>query len=100
MRLQLALAAVTVATVTAGCGGGSDSLDPKLADAYVDAQARALCLVQSTAFPTQAELAAAYKHALQASNLSADELGLAQAAARQDPALRKRISNQVTALCG
>ena len=47
----IAAAMLAVAATVAACGGHSTpaSLDPKVAGAYVDAQAHALCLVQSNA---------------------------------------------------
>jgi hypothetical protein len=78
----------------------SAPLDPKIAAAYVDAQAHALCLVQSNAYPTQTELEAAYKRSLQSTTLSAHEFAQAQGAAEQDAALRTRVSDRVAALCG
>ena len=91
-----------LAAVASGCGSGSQSgsLDPEVATAYVDAQAHALCVVQSTAFQTQAEQQAAYEQAQQDSGLTADEFAEAQAAAAEDQALRERVSDRVVALCG
>ena len=65
--------------------------------AYVDAQAQALCVVQSTAFQTQAEQQAAYEQAQQDSGLTAEEFAEAQAAAAEDQALRERVSDRVVA---
>jgi len=98
-----ALAALALAVAAGGCGGSdsSGSLDPKVGKAYVDAQASALCLVQSNAYKTQAEQAAAFKKELKsASKLSADELAEAQAAAAKDVDLRAQISDKVDSLCG
>jgi stalled ribosome rescue protein Dom34 len=91
-----------LAAVASGCGSGSrsGSLDPQVATAYVDAQAHALCVVQSSAFQTQAKQEAAYERAQQDSRLSADEFAEAQAAAAKDQALRERVSDRVVALCG
>jgi hypothetical protein len=105
MRLGLILgAAAAVIAVAVGVyvystrpNGG---LDPKIATAYVDAQAHALCVVQTTAFPTQAAQTTAYKEAQQAAGLTADEFADAQAAAAKDQALRQRLSDRVVALCG
>lgn len=97
MRRLLVIGAC--AAVVAGCGSRR-SLDPHVADAYVAAQAHALCLMQTTAYPTQAEQEAAYKHALEASSLTARELEQAQAAARKDEELRRRVSDKVAADCG
>lgn len=83
-----------------GCGSQSKTLAPKVATAYVDAEARALCLVQSKAFPTQAALHAAFVRAENSANLSADDLTKARSAAARDVALRQRISNRVAARCG
>jgi hypothetical protein len=90
------------ATAASGCGSksGSGSLDPKVATAYIDAKARALCLVQSKAYPTKAALHAAYVQAEHSANLSAHELAQARAAAAHDVALRRRISDRVAATCG
>jgi hypothetical protein len=99
-RLVLAAAAALIAVV-AGCGGGgSSSLDAKATNAYVDAEAKALCVVQSNAYPTQAAQEAAYKDALQSSNLTEDELAEARAAATDDKELRMRVSDEVDAQCG
>ena len=100
MRRLLVIGAL--AAVVSGCGSSSQSgsLDSQVASAYVDAQARALCLMQTTAYPTQQEQQAAYKHALQSSKLTADELEQAEAEARKDEALRQRVSDQVVARCG
>ena len=76
------------------------TLDAQVATAYVDAQAHALCVVQSTAFQTQAEQQAAYVQAQEDSALTADEFSEAQAAAATDQALRERLSDRVVALCG
>ena len=66
MRRVLVISAL--AALAAGCAlSRSSSLDPKTATEYVDAQAHALCVVQTTAFPTQAEQKAAYEQAQQAS---------------------------------
>ena len=96
MRRLLVICAL--AALVAGCGSRR-SLDPDVADAYVDAQAHALCLMQTTAYPTQAEQDAAYKHALESSKLTADELEQAQAAAAKDEELRQRVSDKVAADC-
>ena len=98
MRRVLVISAL--AALAAGCGSGSSSLDPKTATEYVDAQAHALCVVQTTAFPTQAEQKAAYEQAQQASKLTSDEFAEAQAAAAKDQALRDRVSDRVVELCG
>jgi hypothetical protein len=99
--LVLVAAITLIATVAAGCGGGdSSSLDSNVADAYVEAQAEALCVVQTNAYPTQAEQEAAYKGALQSSTLSEDELAQAQEAAAGDEELRTRISDEVDDRCG
>ncbi len=100
MRRLLVIGAL--AAVMSGCGSSSKSgsLDPHVATAYVDAQARALCVVQSTAFPTQAEQQAAYEKAQRASGLTTDEFAAAQDAAANDQALRERLSDRVLALCG
>ncbi len=91
-----------LAVLIAGCGSSSKSasLDPQVATAYVEAQAHALCVVQSAAFPTLADQHAAYKRAQQNSTLTADEFAEAQDAARTDQALRERVSDRVAALCG
>lgn len=100
------LAAAAIATAASGCGSGSKSksvsgsLDPKVVSAYVDGQVRALCLVQSKAYPTQAALHAAYVRAEHSAKLSKHELAQAQAAAAQDVAVRTRISDRVAATCG
>ena len=100
MRRLLVIGAL--AAVASGCGSNSQSgsLDPHVATAYVDAQAQALCLVQKTAFQTQAEQQAAYERAQQDSTLTADEFAEAEAAAAKDQALRERVSDRVVALCG
>jgi hypothetical protein len=66
----------------------------------VDAQAHALCLVQTNAYPSQAEQQAAYDKALRSSQLSKDDLAKAQKAVAADEQLRTQVSKQVTALCG
>jgi hypothetical protein len=100
MRRLLVIGAL--AAVASGCGSSSQSgsLDPQVATAYVDAQAHALCVVQSTAFQTQAEQQAAYEQAQRDSTLTADEFAAAEAAAAKDEALRERVSDRVVALCG
>ena len=100
MRRLLVIGAL--AAVASGCGSSSQSgsLDAQIATAYVDAQAHALCVVQSTAFQTQAEQQAAYERAQRDSTLTADEFAEAEAAAAKDPALRERVSDRVVALCG
>ena len=100
MRRLLVLG--VLAAVASGCGSDSQSgsLDAQVATAYVDAQAHALCVVQSTAFQTQAEQQAAYERAQQGSGLTADEFDEAQAAAAKDQALRERLSDRVVAVCG
>ncbi len=100
MRRLLVIGAL--AAVASGCGTGSRSgaIDPQVATGYVNAQAHALCVVQSTAFQTRAEQQAAYERAQQDSRLTADEFADAEAAAAKDEALRKRVSDRVVALCG
>jgi hypothetical protein len=100
MRWLLIIGAL--AALMTGCGSSSNSgsLDPQVEDAYVEAQAQALCLMQTTAYPTQAEQQAAYKKAQQRSKLTADEYAEAEAAAANDEALRKRVSARATELCG
>ncbi len=100
MRRLLVIGAL--AAVVSGCGSSSQSgsLDSQVASSYVDAQARALCLMQTTAYPTQQEQEAAYQHALQSTKLTADELQQAEAEAAKDEALRQRVSDQVVARCG
>jgi hypothetical protein len=100
MRTLLAVAIAAVVVATSGCGGSSSKLDPKVASAYVDAQAHALCLVQSTAYPTLAALQAAYTSTLHSTKLSDDELAKARAAEAKDVTLRRRVSDKVAALCG
>ena len=100
------LCAAAIATVAGGCGSksgtnsASRTLDAKVATAFVDAQARALCLVQSKAYSTQAALHAAYIRAEHSSKLSPSELSQAQAAVAHETALRIRISDRVSATCG
>jgi hypothetical protein len=100
MRRLLVIGAVTA--VASGCGSSSHSgsLDRRVANAYVDAQARALCLMQTTAYPSQHEQEAAYNHALRSSKLSAAELKQADVEAAKDEALRQRVSDKVVARCG
>jgi len=100
MRRLLLIGAL--AAVASGCGSNpqSGSLDPQAATAYIDTQAHALCLMQSTAYQTQAQQQAAYKRAQQDSTLTAEEFADAQAAAAKDQALRERLSDRVVALCG
>jgi hypothetical protein len=100
MRRLLVIGAL--AALASGCGSCSHSggLDSQVASAYVDAQAHALCLMQTTAFPTPQQQEAAYKLALRSSKLTADKLEQAQAEARKDEALRQRVSDRVVALCG
>ena len=100
MRRLLVIGAL--AAVVSGCGSGSQSgsLDSQVANAYVDAQARALCLMQTTAYASQQEQEAAYKRALKSSKLTAGELRRAEAEAAKDEALRQRVSDQVAARCG
>jgi hypothetical protein len=94
------IAAAAIVYATWPSDSESSSLDPQVATAYVNAQANALCLVQTKSFPTQAKLAAAYEDARKSSNLSAEEMAEAQDAAEQDEALRTRISERVDAICG
>lgn len=100
--MRRALLITTLALVASGCGSNtqSGSLDPKTATAYVNAQAHALCVVQSTAFQTRAKQQAAYERAQQSSGLTADEFAKAQAAAANDQSLRQRLSDRVVVLCG
>jgi hypothetical protein len=100
MRRLLVIGVLAAAASGCGSSSQSSSLDPQVATAYVDAQAHALCVVQSTAFPTQAEQQAAYERAQQSSGLTADEFAEAEAAAAKDEALRARLSDRVVALCG
>lgn len=100
MRRLLVIGAVAACASGCGAGSGSGSLDPQVATAYVEAQAHALCVVQKTAFQTQAEQQAASERAQQDSGLTADEFAEAQAAAAKDQALRERLSDRVVALCG
>ncbi len=99
------LVAAAISTATTGCGATSGaaspsaSLSPKVATAYVDAQVRALCLVQSKAYPTQKALEAAYVQAEHSAKLTAREFAQAHAATLHDLALRERISEQVAATC-
>jgi hypothetical protein len=58
-----------------------------------------LCLVQSKAYPTQKALDAAYLQAEDSAELTVREFAQAGAATLHDVALRKRISEQVTAAC-
>lgn len=106
MRRPLVVAALVAAFASAasGCGSAtrsvSGSFHPNATTAYVRAQARALCLVQSKAFPTQAALHAAYVRAEHSANLPASELARVRATASHDAALRTRISDRVAASCG
>jgi hypothetical protein len=61
---------------------------------------RALCLVQSKAYPTQKALQTAYLQAEHSGKLSAHEFAQARAATVHDLTLRKRISDRVAAVCG
>jgi hypothetical protein len=85
---------------TVAAESASTLLDPKVATAYVDSQARALCVVQSKAFPTLAALQAAYARAEHSAHLSSHQRAQARAAAVSDVALRIRISERVAATCG
>ena len=78
MRRLLVIGALAAVASSCGSGSGSGSIDPQVATAYVDAQAHALCLMQTKAFPTQAEQQAAYVHAQQNSKLTADEFAKAR----------------------
>jgi hypothetical protein len=97
---------IGVVVVALGAAAGiyfstrSSSLDPRVATAYVNAQARALCVVQSKSYPTQKQLEAAYKRAQTSSNLTSDEFKKAASAAEKDSDLRTRVSRRVTVLCG
>jgi hypothetical protein len=99
MRTLVALSVAAVVVAASGCGGTS-GLDPKVAAAYVDAQAHALCRMQSTAYPTLADQQAAYTSALHSTKLSDDEIAKARAAEEKDATLRRRVSDEVAALCG
>jgi len=101
-RLALVAATMLLMATLAGCGGdeSSSSLDADVADAYVEATAKALCVVQSNAYATQAEQEAAYQDAFRSSSLSADELAQAREAAANDEELRTRISDMVEVQCG
>ncbi len=124
------LVAAAIPTAVAGCGGSTHTssgtssstssatsssasssttpaaalasrpLSPEVATEYVDAQVRALCLVQSKAYPTEKALEAAYVQAEHSGNLSAHDFAQAVAATTHDVALRKRISDRVAAVCG
>ena len=98
-RLVFVATGASLVAIASGCGGSS-SPDAEQMTAYVDAQARALCVVQSYAYASQAKQEAAYQKALQSSNLSEDELADAEEAAQDDEAVRKQISDRVAAHCG
>jgi hypothetical protein len=97
-----------MASAASGCGptkrtsvsGSGSGLDPQIVAAYVDAQAHALCLVQSKAYPTQAALHDAYIAAEHSTNLPPDQFAQASAAVAHNAALRTQISERVVALCG
>ncbi len=99
------LVAAAIPVATTGCGSTPaaaprvGSLPPKVATAYVDAQVRALCLVQSKAYPTQRALEAAYVRAEHSAKLTARQFDQARAATLHDVALRKQISERVAAVC-
>jgi hypothetical protein len=103
--LVTVLGAAAIATAASACGSSSGSnsgaapLNPKVASAYVIAQARALCLVQSKAYPTEAALHAAYAQAEHSAKMSAQQLAQARTDATHNPAMRRRISEQVAATC-
>lgn len=101
-RVRLAGLAVAVALVLVAVLflTRSKPLDPRIAAAYVQAQARALCIVQSKSFRTQAALEQAYRKTQSASTLTAEELARARSAAEKDVELRRRVSARVAALCG
>jgi len=102
MRRAVVIGVVVVALGAAAIyfSTRSSSLDPRVATAYVNAQARALCVVQSKSYPTQKQLEAAYKRAQTSSNLTSDEFKKAASAAEKDSDLRTRVSRRVTVLCG
>jgi hypothetical protein len=109
IRRRLLIGCRVVTAVAAGAivpgpaeaaGSSSGSLSPTVLTTYVYAQARALCLVQTKAFPTLAAQHAAYVEAEHSGHLTSHQLALARAAVAQDMALRTRISNRVAATCG
>ena len=109
MRRRLltgSVAAAALVPVASGPGASwganvaSGPLSPKVATAYVNAQASALCALQAKAYPTLAALHAAYALAQHSTHLTARQLAKARAAASANMALRKRISQRVDALCG
>lgn len=77
-----------------------EPLDPRIADAYVQAQADALCIVQSNSYRTNAALQEAYRKAQAGAGLSAQDLARARTAAEKDVQLRRRVSARVDELCG
>ena len=77
-----------------------DPLEPRIAAAYVQAQAQALCIVQSEAYRTQAAQENAYRSAQASSTLTPKELARAREAAQDDAELRRRVTARVAALCG
>jgi flagellar basal body-associated protein FliL len=91
----LAAAGITVFLVTR-----SKPLDRKVASAYVQAQAHALCVVQSHSYRTHAALQDAYSKAQANGSLSAKDLARARDAAEKDEQLRRRITSRVAELCG
>lgn len=101
-RLRIAglVAAAAIAVVAAFVLTRSKPLDPRIAAAYVEAQAHALCVVQSKSFRTHAALEDAYRKTQADSTLSAKELASARTAADKDVELRRRVTARVAELCG
>jgi hypothetical protein len=105
MRLRfligtLLMAAIATAPVAASAARArAQALNPKVAAAFVKAEARALCLVETKAYPTPAAQHAAYLRAERPTHLSTRELARAQALAAHDAALRNRISKRVATTC-
>jgi hypothetical protein len=100
IAVAAAVAAVAVIGVTVFLVTRSKPLDPKVATAYVQAQARALCVVQSHSYRTHAALEDAYRKTQADGRLSAGELAGAREAAEKDEELRRRITARVAELCG
>jgi hypothetical protein len=101
---RLAVAAIAVLAVAGGVTAflvtRSKPLDPKVATAYVHAQAHALCVVQSHSYRTHAALQDAYRKAQASGALSEKDLARARDAAEKDEKLRRRITARVAELCG
>ena len=98
VAVAAAVAAAAVAVALFVLLTRPEPLDPRIADAYVQAQADALCIVQSNSYRTNAALQEAYRKAQAGAGLSAQDLARARTAAEKDVQLRRRVSARVMSI--